>query len=153
MKILRILIILFLLSYVSAFYYDKIIINENNPEKEINFNFSKVDNYKYNLTFFHYGNIKRDMKVEIYLNNKLIYIIDKSAFPGDKKFVSLDITDYLKDGRNVLKVKGVNFNNSPNYSPYYALDNIYINHPSNSPINLSLILILLFLFTLFIFYS
>ena len=76
----------------------------------------------------------------------MVYTIDDSndSSPAYKKNVSIDITDYLKDGENVLKVEGVNLIGNETYHPYYVLDEVYINEPVKSSITFeSIILILL----------
>ena len=50
-------------------------INRTKTTKICNFFIDKMENCIYILTFEHYGNINESMKVEIYLNENLIYII------------------------------------------------------------------------------
>ena len=138
LKIFLILIILniFLVS-VNAYHCSEIKITSENPEKTVSFNIHKTLNYTYNMSFTHYGNIKNYTTVEIYLNNHLLYTIKKSnnntGSGNYKKSVSINITNYLNNGENTLKMRGDNMN-ALNYTPYYTLENIYINEPIKSSV-------------------
>ncbi|AIJ04914.1 hypothetical protein JH146_0063 [Methanocaldococcus bathoardescens] len=141
-KYLILTMLLLLLNSSFGYYFEYIKITESNPTKTITFKINKVENYTYKLSFVHYGTIKENMQVNIYLNGNLVYVIDDSndASPAYKKNVSIDITDYLKDGENVLKVDGVNLIGNGNYHPYYVLKDVYINEPTKTPIDFKLMI-------------
>ncbi len=148
--------LLFLLFLSSSFgyYFDYIKVNENIPVKTVTFKINKADNYSYKLSFVHYGNINKDMKINLYLNGNLIYTIDDSndASPAYKKNVTIDITNYLKDGKNILKVEAVNLIGNENYHPYYVLKDVYINEPqTKTPISFGLMVITLLIMSFLIY--
>jgi len=95
-------------------------INRTKTTEICNFFIDKMENCIYILTFEHYGNINESMKVEIYLNENLIYIIDDSNDGSSryKKNVSIDITSYLENGSNTLMVEGKNLDKRR----YYVLN-------------------------------
>ncbi|XRO77717.1 hypothetical protein ACO3VM_04090 [Methanocaldococcus sp. 10A] len=136
-RFMLILLLLLFLSSIFGYYFGYIKVNEESPSYKKEFDINKVENYTYKLYFIHYGNIKENMKVNIHLNGNLIYTID-DANDGSghyKKETVVDITDYLKDGKNVLKVEGIHINGNETYHPYYVLDNVYINEPTKSLIS------------------
>ena len=158
MSSLKIFLILFMLSnilMINAYYNPEMIINSDTPEKNISFNINKASNYSYNISFIHFGNIKNYTTVEIYLNNHLIYIISKSNNNTGsgiyKKSISIDITDNLTNGMNILKIVGKNMD-AINYTPYYELENIYINEPIKTPIPIAGIIITIVMLCFFIIY-
>ena len=134
--------LLLFLSSSFGYYFEYIKVTESNPTKTIIFNIDKVENYTYKLSFVHYGNIKESMQVYIYLNGNLVYTIDDSndASPTYRKNATINITNYLRNGENVLKVEGVNLIGNENYHPYYVLDEVYINEPTKAPINFKLMI-------------
>lgn len=150
-KYLIILVLLLFLSSSFGYYFDYIKVSESNPIKTITFKINKAENYSYKLSFVHYGNINKSMKVNIYLNGNLAYTIDDSndASPAYKKNASIDITNYLKDGENVLKVEGMNLIGNENYHPYYVLKDIYINEPAKTPIDFKLMIYALLIICFF----
>lgn len=133
---------LLLLNGVFAYDFGRINVNYNNENEICNFNINKVENYTYYLTFEHYGNINKTMKVEIYLNGNLIYTIegDNRGFPFDKNNVSIDVTNYLNNGSNTLRVEGINF--VP--GRYYVLDNIHINEPLTIKVPISITQVMIY---------
>ncbi|ABR56229.1 hypothetical protein [Methanococcus aeolicus] len=141
MKLINILIILLVLIIIvpiNAYYTSEISINSNIPEKNISFTINKISNYdNYNISFTHFGNIKNYTVVKIFINNKEIYTISKSnnntGSGSYKKSISIDITNYLNNGDNTLKMVGNNMG-APNYTPYYKLKNIHITEPVKTPI-------------------
>ncbi|ADC69093.1 conserved hypothetical protein [Methanocaldococcus sp. FS406-22] len=141
-KYLIILALILFLNSSFGYYLGYIEVTESNPAKTITFNMNKVENYTYKLSFVHYGNIKENMQVNIYLNENLVYTIDDSddTSPAYKKNISIDITDYLKNGENVLKVEGVNLIGNESYNPYYVLKDVYINEPTKTPISFELMI-------------
>ena len=131
--ILLLFLLLLLIDGVSAYDFGYIKINYKEDSKTYNFQIDKVENYTYNLTFEHYGNIDKGMGVKIYLNGKLIYTIegDGRGFTWDVKRVKIDVTDYINNGSDTLKVEGVNLKADPErrYYPYYVLDGVRIDEP------------------------
>ncbi|XRP97101.1 hypothetical protein ACO3UB_00890 [Methanocaldococcus sp. 16A] len=154
-KILLILLHLLFLNSIYGYYFGYIKVNENTLLYEKDFKINKDENYKYKLYFVHYGNINENMKVKIYLNDNLIYTID-DANDGSgnyKKKVIIDITDYLENGENVLKVEGINIKGNETYHPYYVLDECYIDEPMKTSITFGSVFLTLILIGLIILYS
>ncbi|XRO75804.1 hypothetical protein ACO3TA_02785 [Methanocaldococcus sp. 28A] len=149
-----ILLVFLLLNSIFGYYLGYIKINEESPTYKEEFDINKLVNYTYKLYFIHYGNIKENMQVNIYLNEKLVYKIDDSIDGSGnyKKEAVIDIRDYLKDGKNVLKVEGINLKGNETYHPYYVLDEVYINEPTKSPISFGSVFLTLILIGLIIFY-
>ena len=98
-------------------------INYRETTEIYNFSINKMEDCTYILTFEHYGNINESMRVEIYLNEKLIYTIDDSndGSTNSKKNVNIDITNYLENRSNTLKVVGINITKG-SYPSYYVLN-------------------------------
>lgn len=132
-SILMLLFLLLVVNGVFAYNFGYIKINYKESNKTYNFHIEKIENYTYNLTFEHYGNIDEDMKVNIYLNDKLIYTIEGEGrgYTWGKKKTKIDITEYLNNGGNTLRIEGINLNSSSkdNYHPYYVLNNVEIDEP------------------------
>jgi hypothetical protein len=130
-KLLIILALFLLLNGVFGYHSEKINISETFPNKTITFKIDKIKNYTYMLSFTHYGNLQENMNVNIYLNEHLIYKINDSndASPAYMRNVSIDITNYLVNGVNTLKIEGIDLVGGNSYHPYYVLKNIYINEP------------------------
>ncbi|AEF95783.1 hypothetical protein [Methanotorris igneus] len=156
MRISKIKIFIFVLIFVKlievdAYYFDYIKVNEK-QNVSVEFECDKIGNYTYKLHFIHYGNIKENMQINIYLNGNLVYKIGDSndASPAHEKNVTVDITDYLKDGENVLRVEGISIKGNETYHPYYVLDEVYINEPIKSPISFRSVVLTLILTTFII---
>ncbi len=135
MKKYLIFFLLFLCINISYSYnFGYIKLNVTNPMYMKEFYIDKA-NYSYIFSFNHYGNINKSMKIEIYLNENLIYIIDDSndGSGNYKKSVSLNVSKYLRNGKNILKIKG--YLKKGNYSPYYVLSNAQISEPYTVPIS------------------
>ncbi|EHP87931.1 hypothetical protein [Methanotorris formicicus] len=143
-KIVLMLIIFLIMGNVFGYYFGYIKVSGSNPLYEKEFDIEKVGNYTYYLNFVHYGNINESMEINIYLNGDLVYKIDDSndAFPANKKNTSVDVTSYLKDGKNVLKVEGINLTGR-----YYVLDDTQIIEPIKTPITPKSILTILLILT------
>ena len=152
-KIFLIFLIIFNILSVNAYYCSEMEITSKIPEKTVSFNIHKISNYTYSISFTHYGNIKNYTTVEIYLNNHLIYVIKKSnnntGSGNYKKSVSINITNYLNNGENTLKMVGHNMNAS-NYTPYYKLENIHINEPIKLPVPTPTLILSILLITVLI---
>ena len=149
-KIFILMILLFIsIISVNAYYLGYIEVKEDCFNITKSFNINKIDNYTYYLKFIHYGNINSSMEVDIYLNGRLVYKIDDSndGSGNYKKNVSIDITNYLKDGKNVLRVVGINLMGNELYHPYYVLNNVYINEPTKTPIKFEIAILTLILMT------
>ncbi|MBW9221455.1 hypothetical protein KKP97_00125 [Methanothermococcus sp. SCGC AD-155-C09] len=150
-NILILCLFLLLLNGVFAYDFGKIKVNHNDGSKTYDFNIDKVENYTYNLNFEHYGNIGSGMKVNIYINGNLVYTIDDSKDGSGryKKKVSIDITNYLNNGSNTLKVEGVNLVADPSrdYYPYYALNKVHINEPFTLRVPVSLTQVIIYIIT------
>ncbi|ENN96587.1 hypothetical protein J422_01455 [Methanocaldococcus villosus KIN24-T80] len=146
----KMIILVGILLLISAIYGEALNLGSLNVTKKqkmknISFTINKVKNQKYTLNFIHYGNINENMKVYLYLNDNLIYTIgDSNDGSGHyKKRKSLDITKYLNDGSNILKLEGENLNTA-NYSVYYKLENITISTPTTkTPIPLGAVILTL----------
>ncbi|CAB3289251.1 conserved protein of unknown function [Methanocaldococcus lauensis] len=151
--LLLILLSLLLLNCIFGYYFGYIKVNEKSPTYKKGF-YINVENYTYKLHFIHYGNIKENMQINIYLNGKLVYSIDDSIDGSGsyKKNASIDLTNYLKDGENVLKVEGINLKGNETYHPYYVLDNVEIKEPTKSPISFGSNVLTLILIGIIIFY-
>jgi len=136
-KISMILIFLFLLGEVFGYYSERMNISEDQADKTVVFNITKINNYTYNLKFIHYGNLQEDMQVNIYVNDHLVYKINDSndGSPAYKKNVTVNITNYLKNGKNILKIEGINIVGNESYHPYYVLKEVCINEPVRISMN------------------
>ncbi|HIP35106.1 MAG TPA: hypothetical protein EYG87_03545 [Methanothermococcus okinawensis] len=132
-SVILLFLLLLLIDGVFAYNFGYIKINYKEDSKIYNFQIDKVENYTYNLTFRHYGNIDKDMEIRIYLNGKLIYTIEGSnrGFTWDVKKVKVDVTDCINNGSNTLRIEGVNLraDSTRNYNPYYVLDDVRIDEP------------------------
>ena len=135
-----ILIFFLFLSSSFGYYFGKINVSTNHPVYEKEFEINKVENYTYKLSFVHYGVMNKTGRINIYLNDNVIYTIDKTnkininQKPYPK--VSIDITGYLKEGKNTLKVYAENLNNHN----YYVLKDVYINEPTKTTIGFELMI-------------
>ena len=141
--ILILLLSLLVINGVFAHSFGYIKINYKENSKTYKFQIDKVENYTYNLTFEHYGNIDKGMGIKIYLNGKLIYTIegDGRGFTWDVKRVKIDVTDYINNGSNTLKVEGMNLKADPErkYYPYYVLEGVRIDEPFTVKVSVSII--------------
>lgn len=137
-KYLILIMLLLFLSSSFGYYFGKITVSTNHPVYEKEFEINKVENYTYKLSFVHYGIMNKTGVIYICLNDVVIYKIDKSnkININQKPYsnVSIDITDYLKDGRNKLKVYAEKLNSHN----YYVLKDVYINEPTKTPISFGL---------------
>ena len=140
-----VLLLFFLLLVINGIYaynFGYIKINYKENSKSYNFHINKVENYTYYLTFEHYGNIDEGMEVKIYLNGKLIYTIkgDNRGFTWDVKKVKVDITEYLNNGSNTIKIEGVlRADPDRDYYPYYVLDGVRIDEPFTVKVPVSIV--------------
>ncbi|XRP96780.1 hypothetical protein ACO3UB_07515 [Methanocaldococcus sp. 16A] len=110
-------------------------VTKNKHVDNITFNIDKVENQEYILKFQHYGtfSFSGNFNVSLYLNGNLIYTINDSnnAAPFNKKTASITITNYLKNGNNVLELKVTGNNIKGNY---YKITNIFIlTTPTTNP--------------------
>ncbi|WP_423792907.1 hypothetical protein ACPB8Q_01515 [Methanocaldococcus indicus] len=151
-KYIIVLILILILNVCMSYYINYIKVNEESPNKSITFTINKVEIYSYKMSFVHYGNINKNMKVNIYLNGNLIYVIDDSndGSGNYKKNVTIDITNYLKNGKNTLRVEGMNLIGNDSYHPYYVVKDININEPIKTPINFELMIFSLLIIGLII---
>ena len=146
------LLFLLLLNSSFGYYFGKINVSTNHNIYEKEFNINKVENYTYKLSFIHYGIMNKTGVVYIYLNDIVIYKIDKGnkINSNQKPYpkVSINITDYLKDGRNKLKVYAEKLNSHN----YYVLKDVYINEPqTKTPISFGLMIITLLIMSFLIY--
>ncbi len=129
-------ILLLICTVYGEIYFDELEVKETENKDNVSFTIDKVENQKYILKFQHYGNINESMRVYLYLNDNLVYTIDEGnkGSPSSKKNESIDITNYLKNGENILKLVGENLAVEGDYNPYYKLRNITINPTAKAPI-------------------
>ena len=150
-NILILILLLLLLDGAFAYNFGYIKINYKESSKTYNFHINKVENYTYYLTFEHYGNIDSDMGVKIYINGEVIYSIegDGRGFTWDVKKVKIDVTNYLNNGNNTLRIEGVNLKTDPDrkYYPYYVLDNVKIDEPFTLRVPVSIVQVIICLIT------
>ncbi|AXI24950.1 hypothetical protein CFE53_01780 [Methanofervidicoccus sp. A16] len=142
-SVLLVFILLLVIDGISAYNFGYIKINYKENCKAYNFQIDKVENYTYNLTFEHYGNIDKGMGVKIYLNGKLICTIGGGGrgFTWDVKRVKIDVTDCINNGSNTLRIEGMNLRADPErrYYPYYVLDGVRIDEPFTVKVPVSIV--------------
>jgi len=142
-KFLFIISIFLLISSVNGYYADYLKVNAQDQTLTETFNIDKVDNYTYKLSYVRYGNIQEGMYVKLYVNGNIVkeYSKDFSNLEfGESDELDIDITNYLQNGSNELKIES-NIWKTENSSPYYVIKNFKISEPNTTvklPISLNL---------------
>ncbi|WP_459201786.1 hypothetical protein [Methanococcus sp. CF] len=133
--------IFLLVSSVHCCSLEPCSLNVNEQSITETFNINKVENYTYNLSYVHYGNIQEGMYVKIFVNGNFIHEYSKDMFnigsgAYKKSENGVDITNYLINGANEFRVEA-NIWKTENSSPYYVVNDITISEPLKVPVSVN----------------